>query len=950
MSSSKPIQITEKSDQETLRDLSNLDPENCLDKIAHELQNRLHCETVCILLWYEVSKKEGDVEAGALITRYHAGLPSGLRRGLRQKDDLGTDGPKKDSEIYYFGEGITGGYIFKDLNSIRARIQFSPNKWVFDDEAGREVQLHSTNWHNMDRFRTESKYKDFKSLLGLPLIVKNQTIGVVKLINKLNEQGDGLDDAGFTHDDLERVKTFLSTIELVIETKANEKEIQRLFEISQKLISADFNYDSLLQQIATSCAKALNLRLCIIRLLDHQQLRIKASSLDSSEAAHFDNFEIPARVIETSSAIKLTGDTFQTIDGPRICWTAKIPDVWTKSSYGIKSFLAVPVVYQDKVIGVIECYAFLPRDFSSQQVADVRAYGTLIATLFQRNKIKDTVSSLIGSFSLLTSLEQIHDKLIELIENYLDTKTVSIWEKKPVSEGFVFELINASKGFHEKYKRKDIHTLTENSMTARVANAGTIKHFTQAELDAEKPEHREFLTENNLSSLTIVPITIGGHVNAVLDVFYDEDKSLLREEEDFFQLLTRRAASAIWNKKLTLSLKVIADELLSSPNVESILRRIAYMARSVLYADLVILFPYNSRLSEFMQPQMSGKPIFERGIYIGEHKKEKDFVNLMLDEPTPLYLEGTQAYRKFCENKGEVRPWRPDDFWHREKLSSMAAVRLDDGRRAPVGVMFFNYRSPFHFDDSTKQAIESFASQAASALVSGTFKGLRTQELLGEIMFVELLEPLIVSIDLFGIRIDEIIERLRISESLSENEVSQLRDYLEDIRKLHDIVDKRREHHSFDSDFGNHNIDELIENVLAVFDNRFHESGIAPKCDYEPSLSLYCGSLQIQGMLHQLISILLDASASRGSLLRILTNSTEVRDTIRVKMLLTGGRVSDEDLQGILNQPLATSRNDVFPEPGRFESCKILAQSHRGNVKIQTTPDGLLCTLDLGMN
>lgn len=940
MSSSKTQPALQKSDQETLRELSNLAPHESLKRIAAVLRFRFNCETACILVWHELWPKDRKVRKGGrkpnevLITEYDEGMP----------ESLGQQEPH--SEIYGFGEGITGGYIFEQQRAIRARIDLAAHK-IYDDETGAEVKVEGTKWGNMERFGRESKYGDFKSLLGLPLIVKNQWIGVVKLINKLDESGSLAAD-GFTPKDLERLKNFLLTIELVIETKTNEKQTENLFKINQRVTSADFNYGQLLQEIARSCADTLNLRICVIRLLDHGRLQIQGNSLGLAKNGAFEGYEISEQVLQKKSELKLTGDELRTFINSLPTDNVKTGKVFGPQGYDIKSFLAVRVIYQEKAIGVIECYTFLAHDFSNHEINTVRAYGTLVATLFQRNRIKDAIAGLVQSFSLLSSPGAVYGKVMDLIQQYLGTSAISIWERNPTPDGFVFELARASDWFLEKYQRHEIQTLTESSLTAKVANANKTRHFTWANLRKESLEHRKFVDENNLKSVTIVPITIGGQANAVIDVFYDEDRKLLKEEADFLNLLAGKAAAAIWNKKLTLSFKAISDVLLSAPDIGTVLERIANVAREVLYADLVILFRYDSARREFLRPKWSGLVFTPKGIYKGEKEKQTDFVNLMLGEEKPLYLVGMDAYKRFCQDKGTVRPWRLEDFWHREGISSMAAVRLDDSRGRPTGVMFFNYRSEFNFDDSTKQVIESFASQAAFAMVSAGFKGMRNQELLSEQMTVGLLDQLAACIDSLNFALARVNEgRETNPNSVNPDHLLDLVNQRDVLRLLNDRVIYYRNHFTLDSDFDHRNVNDLIENTLAVFSNRFDASGLTH--EFYPQEDLpkkFCDSLQIPGMFYQLISILLDTKSSNRGHLTITTGQPEPA-SIDVEMTLTGGRVGDEELQSILSQPIFGSGKDNLPKPGRFEFCEVLAQSHRGHIEIRRDPDGLYFKVNL---
>src|SRR5581483_5347950 len=235
---------------------------------------------------------------------------------------------------------------------------------------------------------------------------------------------------------------------------------------------------------------------------------------------------------------------------------------------------------------------------------------------------------------------------------------------------------------------------------------------------------------NHLRSMTIVPITIGQQANEVIDVFYDYEKRLFTEEEDFLRLLAGKAATAIWNTKITRSFKAVSDALLNEQDIEAVLKKITEIAREELYAEPVILFQYDPARKEFILPPIFSDNLHvKKGMYLGIQEKQPDFVTLMIDQPEPLYLVDEEEYREFCQQTN--RDWRKDDFWFREKICSLAAIRLQDSRKRPVGVMFINYRAPFKFDPLIRKMIEVFASQASSAIVNARFKKMRNHELLG---------------------------------------------------------------------------------------------------------------------------------------------------------------------------------------------------------------------------
>jgi transcriptional regulator with GAF, ATPase, and Fis domain len=932
------MKLADSHDQEILRSLSNLAPDDCLDQIAEQLRTQLNCETACILIWRETPQANGQ---GALITEHDHGMPLQVKN--RPTGELDLRRLKAYSEIYGYGEGITGGYIFEKQNIIRARIDWSPNS-VYDDEADKEVVLEDTNWHNMAEFKKVSLHHDFRSLLGLPLDIKNQQIGVVKLINKRDEFGK-LSSSGFSPEDLERARTYLSKIEQVIETKANEQQLNDLFDISQNVISADFDYYKLLEQIATNCARALNLRACIIRMFDHKELIIRGNSLGLEQNKDFEKFDLAVKVAATRQKIEFAGNQFRATNGTEIYPDLVLPELLSANT---KSILAVPVIYQEKVIGVIECYTFLPRTFSRQQAGAVLAYGTLIGALFQRYRITEAIDALTEPFSLLSSIDGVFSSVVQRIERYLDTQTVSIWEQKATSTGFEFKLAKGSPEFEKNYREHNILTLSETSFTGRIAKTNELEHLDQPLLEKELLEHREFIDENELKSLTIVPISIGTHVNAVIDVFYTEDKMLLKEDRSFLRLLAGKAAAALWSKKLMMSFQEMSKLLWSAPNLEHMLDSIAYLPREVLYADLVIVFPYDFRQQQFLPPRWSGEPREKIGVFAGEKEKDKDFVNLMLNvERNPLYLSSTQQYKEFCQNKGTLRPWTESDFWHREGVQSMAAVRLEDRRQRPVGVMFFNYRTPFDFDVLTRQVIDSFAWQASLAFVNASFKGTRIQELVTERTTVEHLNKLERSLSQLDVQ-------LSLLQFPDDDAPIPREQYYRDATSAHlalteiytDVSHWRTQLLS-ESAEGDHEIEYLISDSLDYLAGRLEGLSVIPHCDYAKDCpSLWCHPKRIEGLLIQLLSLLLDASRSLSPSLSIKTLYHKVSNTIEIHLALAGGRVSDEHLDRILKNPMPSVGKMVE----RFAFCEALAFFNEGEVELRPNSDGLFWLLRLRLD
>jgi hypothetical protein len=273
----------------------------------------------------------------------------------------------------------------------------------------------------------------------------------------------------------------------------------------------------------------------------------------------------------------------------------------------------------------------------------------------------------------------------------------------------------------------------------------------------------------------------------------------------------------------------------------------------------------------------------------------------------------------------------------------MAAVRLEDRRQRPVGVMFFNYRTPFDFDVLTKQVIWSFASQASLALVNASFKGTRIQELVTERTTVEHLNKLVRKLD----QVDLQISLLQFPDNAAPVPGEE---YLRDARIARDAVQATRADVNqwrsqllSESAEGDHEIEHLISDSLDFLASRLDRLGITPDLAYaQDSPPLWCHPQRIEGLLIQLLSLLLDASQSLSPSLSIKTLYHRVANAIEIHMAVAGGRVSDDELNRILAAPMP-----VGQMLGRFAFCEALAFFNDGEVDLRPNSDGLFCLLRL---
>lgn len=400
--------------QEMFRELYKLEPDECLCSIARELRKALNCETVCILLWNEGRQK--------LITEYESGMPEALVRV-----EHGDGRPRRvvRAEEYGPNEGVTGLTIFTKNRLVRCLVDMGSRR-IDDLQTGTRIDDASTNWHNIEAFAHNSAKGGFRSLLGTPFSVRSQKLGVVKLINKLDVAGRIHED-GFNEEDTRTLAYFLDAIEHVVEIKRNEKQVQSLLQVGQKIIGSAFGYEEVLKEIVARCADALNYRVCLIRLMDDGRLAVRASNVpipgrEESNARYTPyitaiQLEKPLKGIFQEDRGGISRLQLQSAEKCKKIRFDKLSSRFARflHHYGLTSFLIIPIIRRGHVIGTIECYTSLPREFSAQELNSIRLYvDALIIT-----SINDKQQLLLTKLTELQRIGAVSDEVAGREENVI---------------------------------------------------------------------------------------------------------------------------------------------------------------------------------------------------------------------------------------------------------------------------------------------------------------------------------------------------------------------------------------------------------------------------------------------------------------------------------------------------------------------------------------------------
>lgn len=235
--------------------------------------------------------------------------------------------------------------------------------------------------HTDPRFIGALPEDRYEAFLSVPVLIKNNVIGVInvqhkkhhahspRLINLLATIG-------------RQVGAAIETARLYDETRRRAKTLETLTAVSHT-ITQDRYPEEIMQLIVNMTAQMMGSNICSIMLLDekHQELRVVASQ--SLDPAYRD--KPPVRVNGS-----LSGKTVLTKK------PMQVKDVRKESSYqfrdlaikqGLVSLLSVPMMYKNKVLGLLNSYTPVEHVFTDDEVVFAQSVANQCAAAIENTRL-----------------------------------------------------------------------------------------------------------------------------------------------------------------------------------------------------------------------------------------------------------------------------------------------------------------------------------------------------------------------------------------------------------------------------------------------------------------------------------------------------------------------------------------------------------------------------------
>jgi signal transduction protein with GAF and PtsI domain len=311
-----------------------------------------------------------------------------LRTILQEIVSLVTRLTKADACLLYLHEPSQASLVLSasktphpgEIGNLRLKMGEGLTGWVAQH---RKPLIIPERAHEDPRFKffhnlPEDRYEAF---LSVPILVKDKVVGVINVQHKKS------------HDYSERVQKTLTAVarqvggaienaRLYEETKRRAQAIQTLSAVSHTVASPKY-LQEILQLIVTMTASLLSSKICSVMLLDDdaQELQIAATQSLSDSYRN----KPPIKVGQSISGQAVLQKATVTVPDVRKDKRFSFPDL--AASEGLVSMMSVPMLFKDKVIGVINTYTAEEHHFSKEDVSVFQSVANQCAAAIMNTRL-----------------------------------------------------------------------------------------------------------------------------------------------------------------------------------------------------------------------------------------------------------------------------------------------------------------------------------------------------------------------------------------------------------------------------------------------------------------------------------------------------------------------------------------------------------------------------------
>ncbi len=555
-------------------------------------------------------------------------------------------------------------------------------------------------------------HNHFTSVLGVPLKWKGEILGVLNATDVAREG-----QRPFDENDVRLLSIFADQAAIGIENarlyqaeRAKREEADTLRQAAQTL-SATLDLQEVFKSILSELQKVVPYDSASVQLLKGDRLEIIGGhgfpNLDELLGISFpvedDN---PNRQVMTSRAPFIVED---------------VPTIYSAfreephAQAGIRAWLGVPLLFGDRMIGMIALDKKVPGFYTEEHARLALAFAAQAAIAIENARLYEETQKRLAETALL-------HKAAEVINSTLDLQEVLQRVVEELSQTFGYHLV-------------DIYLLEEEGLRLQ-AQAGydgeTIIDFIPLERGVigrvartGQPAFIPDVTKNSdyiaaypdITSEICVPIKSGETILGILNVECHNKRPLTEDDLQLLVTLSSHIAVAIENARFyeetkrrmseLAALQEVSLQVTSSLDLAKVLESIAESALKLVEATDAHIFFYDEERGEFR----FGTAVWdsrEKG-GVAATPREDGLTATVAQQGEPLVINDAETHPLFTSQ--EAREW---------KVKAIAGFPLKRARKV-LGVLNVAFLEPHTFDEGELRILALLADQAAIAIENAHF-------------------------------------------------------------------------------------------------------------------------------------------------------------------------------------------------------------------------------------
>lgn len=267
-----------------------------------------------------------------------------------------------------------------EIDQLRLRMGEGLTGWVAEHKKPLAIteKAHEDNRFKFFHNLPEDKFEAF---LSVPILVKEGLVGVVNVQHKKSY--------AYTEHALKLLTTIarqvggaIENARLYEETRRKADAIQTLSAVSRTLTS-DRYMEEILQLIVAMTATLLGSKICSVMLLDEESRHLRIAATQSLSDAYRNKPPVPVDQSLSGQAVIEKKPIF--VANVQKDKRFSFPDIAVSEK--LVSLLSLPMMFKDKVLGVINTYTAQEYDFSKEDISVMQSVANQCAAAIMQTRL-----------------------------------------------------------------------------------------------------------------------------------------------------------------------------------------------------------------------------------------------------------------------------------------------------------------------------------------------------------------------------------------------------------------------------------------------------------------------------------------------------------------------------------------------------------------------------------